>query len=142
MVYVGEGVSVRQCHTSSPLRVGAVGDPLQLVEDEMRDDKLVIEETRIDDVGDSAVDDGARIDYDLRLATLAPTRGRALATEQPRRLSGGYEILAFGHRESDHAEPKADRNADRQVCSEWTGQSRQGKTEQKGYQQTEQQPHD
>ena len=100
----------------APLRVGAVGDPLQLVEDEVRDHQPVIQEARVDDVGDPAVDDGARVDHDLRLA--APrglSSGVALADEAGG-LGGGHEVLALGDGQAEHPQAEADRDADRQVA--------------------------
>ena len=64
-----------------PLRVRAVGDPLQLVQDEMRDQQAVVQEAGVDDVGDPAVDDGAGVHDDLA--------SRCRATTGPGRRSAG-----------------------------------------------------
>src|SRR5207342_194677 len=49
-------------------RVRAVRDVLELVEDELRDNERAVDEARIDDLGDPAVDDRARVDDDVRIA--------------------------------------------------------------------------
>ncbi len=49
-------------------RVGAVGDVLELVEHEARDHEGPVDEPGLDDLGDPAVDDRARIDHDPWLA--------------------------------------------------------------------------
>ena len=57
-------------------RVGAVGDVLELVEDEARDDERAVDEARFDDLGDPAVDDRARVDDDVRIAGRRPSARR------------------------------------------------------------------
>ncbi len=42
--------------------VAAVGDVLHFAKDELRHDQLRVDHPRFDEVGDSAVDEGARID--------------------------------------------------------------------------------
>ena len=49
-------------------RVRAVGDVLELIEHEARDDERAVDEARFDDLGDPAVDDRAGIDHDVRIA--------------------------------------------------------------------------
>ena len=64
--------------TVAPERVGAVGDVLELVEHEPRDDERPEDEPGLDDLGDPAVDDGARVDDDARFAggaRCAPSAG-------------------------------------------------------------------
>ena len=58
-------------------RVGAVGDVLELVEDEARHDQRAVDEPGLDDLGDPAVDDRAGVDDDPRLARPAGSRPRA-----------------------------------------------------------------
>ena len=43
-------------------RIGRVGDELQLLEHELRHDQRAVEESGLDDVGDAAVDDHARVE--------------------------------------------------------------------------------
>ena len=43
-------------------RVGGVGDELQLLEHELRDDQRAVEEAGLADVGDAAVDDDAGVE--------------------------------------------------------------------------------
>jgi YD repeat-containing protein len=54
-------------------------------------------------------------------------------------LRGGDQILALGDREAQHAEPEADRDADRQIVAVGLGQVREGEAEEKRDQQTYQQ---
>ena len=77
----------------APERVRAVGDVLQLVEHEPRDDERAVDEAGLDDLGDPAVDDRARVDDDARFAARALGRlaGRRPTDEArpPRRRSAG-----------------------------------------------------
>ena len=57
------------CRMSSPRRPrlrfsesGGVGDELQLLEDELRDDERAVEKAGLADVGDAAVDDDAGVE--------------------------------------------------------------------------------
>ena len=68
-------------------RVGGVGDELQLLEHELRDDERAVEEAGLADVGNPAVDDHAGVED--AVALLRP--GVAKERRQPRRL----EPLAF-----------------------------------------------
>ena len=77
-------------------RVGAVGDVLELLEHELRDDERAVDEPGLDDLGDPAVDDRARVDDDVRVAggvggavARARVAGRA---RSPRRRRAGPPV--------------------------------------------------
>ena len=53
-------------------RVRAVGDVLELIEDEPRDHERAVDEPGLDDLGDPSIDDRARVDDDARVAGLRP----------------------------------------------------------------------
>ena len=73
-------------------RVGRVGDELQFLQHELRDDQRAVEEAGLADVGDAAVDDDAGVE-DL----VAPLRaGGAEQADEARRL----EPLALAARRS------------------------------------------
>ena len=105
----------------APLRVGAIGYPLQLVENEVRDDQTSVQESGVDNIGDSAVDDGARIDDHLSLADTGAGLLRIAVAHEARSLSGRHEVFALGHGEAHHSKPQTDRHAERQVASEGVG---------------------
>ena len=63
-------------------RIGRVGDELQLLQHELRNDQRAVEEAGLADVGDAAVDDDAGVEDPV-----APLRsGVAEQADQPRRL--------------------------------------------------------
>ena len=63
-------------------RIGGVGDELQFLQHELRDHQRAVEEARLADVGDAAVDDHARVEDPVAL--LRP--GVAEERHQPGRL--------------------------------------------------------
>ena len=63
-------------------RVGGVGDELQLLEHELRDDERAVDEAGLADVGDAAVDDDAGVENLVALLRA----GGAEQRDQPRRL--------------------------------------------------------
>ena len=96
-------------------RVGAVGDVLELVEHEPRDDQRAVDEAGLDDLGDPAVDDGARVHDDLRIALAGAARRSAVRRpEEPDRLGGDEQVLALGDGQAEHPEAEEDRDAQRQ----------------------------
>src|SRR5262249_47909962 len=64
-------------------RVGGIGDELQLLQDELRDDQRAVDEPGLADVGDAAVDDHARVE-DLVAALRS---GCSEQAREPRRLA-------------------------------------------------------
>ena len=106
-------------------RVRAVGDVLQLVEHEPRDDQRAVDEAGLDDLGDPAVDDRARVDDDARVARLAPGGSPADGRRtRPDRLGGDQQVAPLGHGQADHAEAEEDRDAERQPGPERRRQAR------------------
>ena len=124
-------------------RVGAVGDVLQLLEDEARDDERAVDEARLDDLGDPAVDDRARVNDDARVAR-SPVVGSlgALPMEEPDGLGGDEEIAALGDGEAEHPEAEEERDAERQPRAERIGELGQRQAEEQAHEQADQQPHD
>src|SRR5262249_83849 len=73
-------------------RIGGIGDQLQLLQHELRDDERAVDEAGFADVGDAAVDDDARVEH-----LVAPLRTcRAEETREPRRLEP-LAVLAAEH---------------------------------------------
>ena len=69
----------------------------------------------LDDLGDPAVDDRARVDDDVRVARRAaavPVRARP--PEEPDRLGGDDQVVPLGDGQAEHAEPEEERHAERQ----------------------------
>ena len=106
-------------------RVGVVGDVLELVEHEARDDERAADEAALHDLGDAAVDDRARVDDDTRLArevrrsrscvaAVAGTRRPAAAMIRSRRLATVRPIMPS---------PSNERDAERQHVPPATGGS-------------------
>jgi len=102
-----------------------VGDPLQLVEHDAGDHERPLEESRLDDVGDPAVDDGARVDHHVRLARVRRALGRR-APEDADRLGRQNEIVALGNRQAGHPEAQEDRHPERQPRPERRGHRASG----------------
>ncbi len=73
--------------------------------------KRPVDEAGFDDLGDPAIDDGAGIDHDVRVALSWTGRaGGATAAHQTHGLGRGDQVTPLGHRQSQHAEPEEDRD--------------------------------
>ena len=73
-------------------RIGRIGDELQLLQHELRDDERAVDEAGLADVGDAAVDDHARVEN----LVAALRAGGAEQADQPRRLEP-FAVLAAEH---------------------------------------------
>ena len=82
----------------APERVGAVGDVLELVEDEARHDQGAVDEAGLGDLGDPAVDDRAGVDDDVGVARPARLVVRLGPAEEAERLGRGGQVLPLGDR--------------------------------------------
>ena len=125
-------------------RVRAVGDVLELVEDEPRDDERAVDEARFDDLGDPAVDDRAGVDDDVRIADAAARcrrvgSGRA---DEPDRLGGEEQVVALGDRQAEHPEPEEQRDPSGSQVPSGASKLRQRQPEQQAHQQPDQQADD
>ena len=119
--------------------VGRIGDALELIEDEARDDELAIDEPGGHDVGQAAVDDRARVHEDAlpRPAPFAPGPG-----QDAERLGRSEEILALGHGRPEHAQPEDDRHADGQEAPEGLLEGRERQSQEQPHEEPEGQPED
>ncbi len=96
-------------------RVGAVGDVLELFEDELRHDERPVDEPGLDDLGDPAVDDRARVDDDVGVAGCGRgLRRRPRPADEADRLGGEQQVLALGDGQPEHPETEEQRHAERQ----------------------------
>ena len=100
-------------------RVGAVGDVLQLVEHEARDDQGPVDEPGLDDLGDPAVDDRARIDHDPGVARGRPRarRRRRTAGTRPTASAATSRSRRLATVRPTMPEAQEDRDAERQPAS-------------------------
>ena len=70
----------------------------------------------LDDLGDAAVDDRARVDDDVRVADAAsPPRRPVGRPDEPDRLRGDEQVLALGHGQPEH--PEAEEQRDRRAAA-------------------------
>ena len=120
-----------------PHRVRAVGDPLELLEHDPRHDERSLQEARLGDVGDPAVDDRARVHDHARLATPGGGRLLAAAPEDPDRLGGRDQVVALGDRQPGHPEAQGDRDRDRQPRAEGRREGRQREAQEQAHQEAE-----
>ena len=88
----------------------------------------------LDDLGDPAVDDRARVDDDVRLAL----EGRPLPVgrgppEEADRLGRGHEVGPLGDGQADHAEAEEQRYAERQPLAEGPADVRERQAQQEAH---------
>ena len=129
--------------TVAAQRIGAVGDVLELLEDEARDDERPVDEARFDDLGDPPVDDRARVDHDVGIAPAGRCRGFGiLPPDDADRLGRQQQVGALGDRQPEHPEAEQERDAERQPGAERRIEVRQRQPEQEPHQQPDQEAQD
>ena len=90
-------------------RIGRIGDVLQLLEHELRDDERAVDEPGLDDVGNAAVDDDAGVENPVALLRTRVTEQRRDSCRlEPLPFAGTHDNAEIGEDKKNEAVQKDD----------------------------------